>query len=247
MLILSTYKFIEMFVKIPNYICYISLPVFLILNLACHKFSVKEQLVIDYLNKNEKTFDRESFHLVELTLQDTIMAHEIYKISDIPGFRTEEYYGDISDWDLIPVIDSAWADGYVPPRTIDWEEEDYPVKLYSTLKDEREYTVSYNYQIIKDFFNKKNIVSMKDFERELMNNTVFVDSLQVKMGYYTEPFSGCFDSDSLKKYIGISKIKRETLYGYLYLLKFRTKDELKTRKLLFNSKNQILGHKAIEN
>ncbi len=66
------------------------------------------------------------------------------------------------------------------------------------------------------------------------------------MGYYTERFTGCFDSDSLKKYIGISKTKRETLYGYLYQLKFRTKDELKIRRVLFDKKNEILGFRTIK-
>jgi hypothetical protein len=216
-----------MFVKIPNYICCISLTVILILNLACNKYSEKEKLISDYLNKNESSFDKKSFELVQLEPLDTIMAHEIYKIDAIPGY-----------------IDSVGAS---PPYTMNWEVEDYPLKLYSTLINPYEYSSNNYFDQMESFFNEYKIISEKDFEKELMNNSVFVDSLRIKMGYYAEPFTGCFDSDSLNKYIGISKTKRETLYGYLYLLKFRTKDELKTRKLLFDSENQILRYKAIEN
>jgi hypothetical protein len=211
---------------------------------SCNQYSQKEQLVIDFLNKNEESFDKKSFEFVQLELKDTIMEHEIYKINSINIINSDILY------DIESVVDSTVSSDYVDSEfkhEINWSEEDYPIKLYGTLTSSYDYT-SYNlYEEMQLFFKKSKIFTPKDFERELMNNHIFLDSLQSKMSYYSQPFTGCFDSDSLKKYVDISKSKRETFVGYLYILKFRIKDKLKIRSLLMNKSNQIIGFKIIGN
>jgi len=211
-------------------------PALVFLAISCSQSSTQEEKIVDFLNKNEKTFDKNSFELIELVEIDTVTDNERYTVSEIldPGdFNKYEYYE-------VDTIDSSAA-----LRSISWDIEDYPVLLHRTLTDFDQFSSFHDYNRIQTFFRETRTNSLKSFEREFTANDVFVDSLRSQMAYYGEPFTGCFDSDSLIKYVSLSRAKRKSIFGYLYLLKFRSKNVLKVRRILYDKDMKIIGYAIV--
>jgi len=209
----------------------------------------KKDLILDYLNKYEKKFNKDKYEFIELELLDTIFENNTYKYWHYNNFPSPNLPQNTAVIESVILEDGTDLeyfyvknDKYLPT---DVQPKYYPFSLnfYNHLRYNSNYTWYNNYDDSSNTF-LDSIVHMKyeDFKMKLLNNSDFQTRLNNEISNY-EHFKGLFSSDSLSKNIISEKKTPKILFGYLYRLKYRVNSILFEKMIIYNSDySSIIGH-----
>ena len=200
----------------------------------------QEKILFDFLNNNEELFDDKSYKVVSIELKDTVYESEMDQFQYWDEFNTETddevsvdttaYTGDSEVISYGPDIDKL-------------KNGSYETSLYTYLTFYSSYTYSDNSQ--NEFLNNIKAINIIEFEKKIQEDVTFRQNLIKEMQGYD--FKDIYNPDSINKYLAIERIKTKTIYGFIYNFKYRIKDELFYKKLLFNkSQDKILKSINVE-
>lgn len=200
----------------------------------------QEKILFDFLNNNEELFDDKSYKVVSIELKDTVYESEMDQFQYWDEFNTET--DDEVSVDTIAYTGDSEVISYGPD--IDkLKNGSYETSLYTYLTFYSSYTYSDNSQ--NEFLNNIKAINIIEFEKKIQEDVTFRQNLIKEMQGYD--FKDIYNPDSINKYLAIERIKTKTIYGFIYNFKYRIKDELFYKKLLFNkSQDKILKSINVE-
>ncbi len=209
----------------------------LIIIAGCTKYTNEERQILDFIESSKKPLTKDAFEFLEYVSIDTLRGNEEYKMliffaDHKKPAKRYSYYADPAELKGAKVPDNSRCGS-----------GNYPYVLFCTLNDFHQYDKFEDYKRVVSFLHYARANSEELFDQQLLGNTNFVDSLRYHMTSDVKPFTDCFDSDSLSKYINIAQQRRRTMLGYLYIVRFRSGGKLNSRYLFYNSKGELVKYK----
>lgn len=191
-----------------------------------------EKQLVEMLNQNEKTFNKNKFELVNYTLVDTLYeTNRVDLISSKLKNFTEVRENTLvfNDEHIIEIPDSS--EPYIPSY-YEWREGLYSTQLYDHI-------VKHNfideYGVPSRVLNASNYRGNEDFGKIMLTDLtlrkLFIDAAK---GY--DEFKGAFHPDSITHYLILEKEASSKIIGYVYKLKYRSNNVLTQKTVITDSK-----------